>query len=131
MNDHMPIVHGQLFVCLLNHRLADFFGTWRWNDGTETDFGFNDTTGDATTGVYPWMDYQPSSSSDQCGHFYGTNDWNDIGCSYPCYPICAGDGTGDVLFSRIEDPLNVSDGGWSQGQLVTYIDIYGTYTFSL
>ena len=108
--------------------LSDFFGTLVWNDGTETDYGFNDTTGDPS-GAYPWKDGQPGNDNQECTHLKSSSsyEWNDIECSGKLnYPLCAGDGTGDVLYSRFDQPLNVSEDA-----LLTYIDISDEMHFEM
>lgn len=107
----------------------DFFGKLQWNDNSDTDYGF-DTSGEPTTGIFPWRDNQPSSDNEECVQVWPASStnygWNDLSCEYSCYPLCAGDGTGDVIFSRMEDPLTVDE-----GQLVTYIDITDEMHFEM
>ena len=109
--------------------LSDFFGKLKWLDGTATDYGFNDTVGLVPSKIYPWKSGQPSSDGEECTHLKsGSNfKWNDIDCAgKPNYPLCAGDGTGDVLFSRVEQPLTVEE-----DQLVTYVDIMDEMHFEM
>ena len=108
--------------------LSDFFGTLKWNDDTETDYGFDDTSGEPTNGVFPWITGQPSSDNEGCINLWSSSfQWNDLHCSgKPNYPLCAGDGTGDVLFSRVEQPLTVE-----ADQLVTYVDITDEMHFEM
>ena len=103
--------------------------SWKWTDATETDYGF-DGNGNPITGADPWFSSHPdSSNNEECAHLWSWASywWNDIVCSgKPCYPLCAGDGTGTVLFSRAEEPWTVR-----KSEILTFIDISDEMHFEM
>ena len=66
---------------------------WHWVDGSDLDYGFNSTTGAATSGVYPWDGPEPNIMNENCVHLKTNWKWNDRWCDHVAYPICSGSET--------------------------------------
>merc|ERR1719273_2183887 len=109
--------------------MAYFFGQWIWNDGSQNDYGYNDSTL-PTVGIHPWAFGQPNITAgfEHCVHLsreWGYR-WDDISCiERRNYPICSDDGTGDVLYESIEPFQPRSN------NLITYIDVTDSMHFEM
>ena len=61
-----------------------------WSDGSKSDYGFNESTGDPSY-AFPWSTNEPSSTGEDCIHIWSNSDqWNDLTCTWSAYPLCKG-----------------------------------------
>ena len=76
-------------------------GIWNWDDGSVTDYGFNNSNADPTTGIHPWQRWgnvkEPNNGhwKEDCveiiynGNLQGEWKWNDKSCTdWELIPIC-------------------------------------------
>ena len=95
--------YGTSSSCWIGMDDIDNEGTFKWVDGSTTDYGFvgNDSTN--PTGIHPWHPGEPSNGhggpEEDCivlnpsAHLY---NWNDIPCGYDLYlPLC----------NKVENPI--------------------------
>ena len=77
-------------------------GTWKWVDGSTSDYGFyNNNPSQPTTGIFPWWGINPNNLANQehCTELtrIWNKDylWNDRPCNLTMMPLC----------NKIEDPI--------------------------
>eukprot|EP01084_Bolivina_argentea_P267828 454751_1 len=65
-------------------------GTWRWSDGSSTDYGFNNNNASDPKQGYPWSYWQPDNwvEFEDCIELNVTGEWNDVDCRSPLSVIC-------------------------------------------
>ena len=75
--------------CWIGLYHQDTESSWKWEDGSDLDYGF-DSSGNPTTGVDPWWPGEPNSDGEDCIHIFENQqfNWNDAVCGDRNYPIC-------------------------------------------
>ncbi len=66
---------------------------WAWADGTPLDYGFNQSTLQPLTGVYPWDSNEPNNINEKCVEMRPEQfgyEWNDGSCSTLRRVLCSG-----------------------------------------
>lgn len=85
--------YNSQYGCWIGLYSDDGAATWKWQDGSELDYGFNDD-GSPTTSTDPWANGEPNNAgtgTEDCGHIASHLNWgwNDASCTgHTMNPIC-------------------------------------------
>ena len=91
-NETLALCQGY-YRCWIGLNDRDKEGTYIWDDGSNTDYGFtNDSAQQPTTDIYPWIANNPDNwnNNEDCVQLWMIMNyaWNDEDCEYQHIPIC-------------------------------------------